>query len=112
MDNVAVIVLVVGGIAYAAYAIPVIFQFLAYCERVAAASGRTKENASLINQDDGGLNTFQCEQFCMLRSGEFMNFGDSALINLGAIVARKLKVSFWGAVLLILSAAAADICAK
>jgi hypothetical protein len=96
MDNVAVIVLVVGGIAYVAYVIPVVFQFLAYCERVATASGRTKANASLISQDDGGLNAFQREQLRMLRSGDFMNCGDSVLINLGVVIARKLRMSFWG----------------
>jgi hypothetical protein len=44
----------------------------------------------------------------MLRNGEFMNYKDAAIVAHGIVVARKLKVSFWAAVGLVLSVAVAN----
>jgi len=112
MSNAAVVVLVMGGLAYAAYAVPAMFQFFSYCKQVASATGRTEENADLKTQDDGGINAFQREQYRMLRSGEFMNGKDPAIVALGVVVARKLRVAFWAAVGLVVSVAAADLWAR
>jgi len=109
MSNAPAIVGVVGGLVYAAYAVPTMFQFLSYCEMVAAATGKTGENADKKTQDDGGLNAFQHEQYRLLRNGDFMNFPDAAVVAYGIVVARKLRVSFWAAVALVVSFAAADI---
>ena len=112
MSSAAVFVLVLGGLAYAAYAVPTLLQFFAYCDQVALATGRTKESTCLKSQDDGGINAFQQEQYRMLRSGEFMNFTDASVVARGTVVARKLKVSFWGALVLVLSVAAANLWAR
>ncbi|QPF71583.1 hypothetical protein G8A07_00690 [Roseateles sp. DAIF2] len=88
------------------------FQFFSYCEHVAAATGRTEENASPKAHDDGGLNAFQREQYRMLRSGEFVNGGDPAIVARGAAIASKLRNSFWAAVALVFSVAVAELWAK
>lgn len=112
MNSSAVLVLVFGGLAYAAYAVPAMFQFFAYCKQAATVTGQIAENASVKTNDDGGLNEFQREQYRMLRSGEFKNSGDAALVARGTVVARKLRVSFWAAIGLVSSVVAADLWAR
>lgn len=103
MDGLALIILALGTVAYFAYAIPAMREFFAYCELVAIATGRTDENADRKAEDDGGLNSFQREQYRLLRSGEFMNSGNAEVVARGIAVAHKINVLFWGAVALVLS---------
>ncbi|KQV88163.1 hypothetical protein ASC91_15170 [Pelomonas sp. Root1237] len=109
MSSAAVVVLVVLGLAYAAFAVPAMLQFYSYCELVAAATGRTAELHSLKGQDDGGNNAFQREQLHKLRNGEFTQFEDPTLVARGAVVARKLSISFWAAAGLVLSVVATHL---
>lgn len=103
MSNIAVFVLILGGIAYAAYAIPTFYRFIAYCEQIAISVGRTAENASLMTQDDSGLNAFQREQLRFLWSGEYKNHGNAVINAHGQAMAGKIKIAFWGALGMVLS---------
>jgi len=112
MSNAAIVVLFLGGLAYAAYAIPAMIQFFAYCDQIAATTGRVEDNASYKSQDDGGLQSFQLEQYRRLRSGEFMHDRSAAIVARGTVVAHKLRISFWAAAGLLFSVAAVDLCSK
>lgn len=112
MSNAALVCLLVFGLAYAAHAVPTMFQFYSYCEQVAKATGRIDENNCIWNQDEGGNNTFQREVMRKLRSGEFADYGDSVLVERGQVLARKLKHSFWGAVGLVLSVSLIEMWSK
>ena len=93
------------GLAYVVFAAPVLLQFYAYCEKVAKATGRSKENRSLSSNEDGN-NTFQREQLRRLRNGEYMNLEDPALVAQGRVLARKLRLSWWLAVGLVIAVGA------
>jgi len=103
MSNAAIVVLVLGGLAYAVYAVPAMIQFFAYCDQISETTGRVVDNATHKSQDDGGLNFFQLEQYRRLRSGEFMQDRDVAIVARGTVVAHKLRISFWAAVGLLFS---------
>jgi hypothetical protein len=106
MYSTTVVVLIALGLLYAAFAVPAVLQFLAYCERVAKATGRSGENQRTQNTDEGGNNAFQREQLRKLRSGEYKQMHDPALVAQGAVVARKLRLAWWLAIGLVAAVAA------
>ena len=103
MTTAAVLVLVVLGVAYAVYAVPIVFQFRTYCEHVAKATGRTQENQSLRNTDDGGNNAFQREQWRKLLVGDFEGIHDPSLAARGRVLTRKTRMSYLLAIVLVVA---------
>ena len=104
-----IVVLLVLGLPYVAFAAPTMFQFFAYCDRVAKSTGRDKENQEVWKTDDGGNNGFQREQLRKLRRGEYTKLEDPALVAQGRRIALKLRLSWWLAVGLVTTVAATDL---
>jgi len=109
MKTIAVSTLLVLGLAYVAYAVTTMLQFYSYCEKVAKATGRVRDNANFLNRDKGGNNAFQREQLRRLTNGEFTDFQDPVLVSQGRTLAVKLRLAKWLAVALVLSVAAAVV---
>ncbi len=112
MSSTTLRVLLVLGFAYAAFAVPTALHFNSYCEQVAKATGRTKENQDIWHRDDGGFNKFQRELLRKLRTGEYRLLPDPALVAQGAELARKLRLSFWLGVGLVVTVAVTDMWTK
>ena len=102
-------VLLVLGLPYAAFAGPTMFQFYTYCDRVAKATGRDRENQEIWKTDDGGNAAFQRGQLRKLRRGEYTGLEDPVLVAQGRRIALKLRLSWWLAVGLVVSVAATDL---
>lgn len=109
MKTIAVGTLLVFGLAYVAYAVTTMLQFYSYCEQVAKATGRVRDNANFWNRDEGGNNAFQREQLRRLTNGDFTEFQDPELVSRGRTLAVKLRLARWLAVALVLSVAAAVV---
>lgn len=108
MNSTTFVVLLVLGVAYAAFAVPAMLHFYSYCEQVAKATGRTKENQDIWHADEGGNNKFQREQLRKLRSGKYKSLPDPALVAQGEALAKKLRLSFWLAVGLVVTVATTE----
>lgn len=93
MTATAVLVLVALLVAYAAFAIPVLFRFRSYCERVANATGRVKELHDQRSVDDGGNNAFEREQWWGLLNGEFNELSDPSIAAEAASLSKKVRLS-------------------
>jgi hypothetical protein len=106
MQQLAFVVLAVLGVAYAAFTVPIYFRFSAYCEQVAKATGRERENQEFRNADENGNNAFQREQYRKLRTGEFKELSDPMLVAQASALAAKLRLSCWLAVGLVVTSAA------
>ncbi|MCX2864960.1 hypothetical protein OOZ63_24320 [Paucibacter sp. PLA-PC-4] len=91
----AILIFVVLIAAYAAYSIPVIFQFRSYCERVAKATNRSEELKNHRSIDDGGNTAFEREQWSKLLRGEFGEFMDPTLATEAASLSRRVRLSFF-----------------
>jgi hypothetical protein len=109
MSSAAFQLLLVLGLAYAAFAVPVMLRFYSYCEQVAKATGRSNENQEVWQSDESGNNKFQREQLRRLRTGEYKLLSDPELVKQGETLARHLRLTFWLAVGLVLTVAAADL---
>jgi hypothetical protein len=112
MSSTTFLVLLVLGFGYVAFAVPMMLHFYSYCEQVAKATGRTKENQNIWHTDEGGNNKFQREQLRKLRTGEYKLLPDPALVAQGKVLARKLRLSLWLAVGLVVTVAATDMLTK
>ncbi|WP_345532896.1 hypothetical protein [Viridibacterium curvum] len=112
MTSTTLWVLLILGVAYAAFSIPMLRQFHLYCEKVAASTGREGESSSVLNRDDGGNNAFQLEQFRSLRTGEYKQLNDPVLVAQGSMLARKLRLSCWLAVGLVAAVGVTDLLTK
>jgi hypothetical protein len=99
-------VLLILGLAYVAFAVPALVHFYSYCRKVAESTGRSNENQSTHTNEDG-TNAFEREQFRKLRSGEYANLEDPALVAQGHVLARKMRLAQWLAVGLVVCVAAA-----
>lgn len=91
----AILIFVVLLAAYAAYSIPVMFQFRSYCARVAKATHRSEELDDHRSVDDGGNNAFEREQWSKLLRGEFGEFIDPTLATEAASLSRRVRLSFF-----------------
>jgi hypothetical protein len=105
MSGLVIAALSLLGLAYLAFALPAFLQFRSYCERVAKATGRSRENQSLSTNEDGA-NAFEREQYRKLLNGEYKNLGDPALVLQGQALARKLRFGRWLTIGLIVAVAA------
>jgi hypothetical protein len=103
MSSTAVLLLVALFVAYAAFAIPVIFQFRAYCERVANATNRINEFRDKRSVDDGGNNAFEREQWWKLLNGKFREYTDPILVTEAAVLSRKVRLSMLLAIGLVIA---------
>ncbi len=95
MNTSAIAVLVVLGVAYAAFALPVINWFITYCDLVAKATGRENERQRFWNTDDGGMNSFEREQLRGLRSGDYLGLTDPKIVALGSKLKRRMRHLLW-----------------
>jgi len=112
MSSTTVVVLLVLGLAYAVFAVPTMLHFYSYCEQVAKATGRMKENLDIWHADESGNNRFQREQLRKLRTGEYKLLPEPALVAQGAILAHKLRLSLWLALGLVVTVAATHMWLK
>ena len=105
-------VLAVLLLAYAAFAVPVMLRFNKYCSRVAAATGRSRENHSLKPVSDGGFNAFQQRLWWALTSGDYKGLRDQQLVNEGHALSRSLRLMCIFAVALVVLFAGLDLATK
>jgi len=98
--------------AYAAFAIPAMLRFYKYCELVASATGRSRENHSLKAVDDGGFNAFQLEQWRALRSGTYRQLQDEQLISEGHAISKRIRLMYVLGLALIAFLATVDLTTK
>ncbi len=92
MTTAIIVTLAVLFAVYAAFAIPMMFQFRRYCERVALATGREKEFLGKIDVDDDGNNAFEREQWRKLFAKDFSSLGDSILLSEATRLSRKVRI--------------------
>lgn len=88
-----VLILIVLVVAYAAFSLPVLFQFRCYCGRVANATDRVKELRDQRFIDDGGNNTFEREQWWKLVKGEFKELTEPSLVTEAEELSKKVRRS-------------------
>ncbi len=102
-------VLIALGLAYVAFALVVMFEFSAYCDRLAKATGREQERQSIWNTDEGGLSAFDREQFWKLMRGDYVELANPAIAAQGRRLTRRFRLSYLlGAVLLVAIVAATE----
>ncbi|MGM9481672.1 hypothetical protein ACS5PN_10870 [Roseateles sp. NT4] len=77
-------------VAYAAFAIPAMLRFQAYCRRVARLLGREKDLDHPAWVDDGGMTPFDHEQLDALDLGSYKQLADPELVRLGDELASKM----------------------
>lgn len=108
MSTTAVVVLVVLGIACAAYALPALAQFSTYCDLVARATDRQNERQKFWDSDEGGMNSFEREQYSRLRRGDHMELSDPRILAIGTRLTSRLQHLPWmgvGLVILVIATA-------
>ncbi len=94
MTTTIVIILVVLLIGYGVFAVPMMFQFRSYCERVAEATGRNNELYAKIEMDEDGNNAFEREQWRKLVTKDFVGLADPTLLDEAYKLSRKVRISY------------------
>jgi hypothetical protein len=107
MSQSIVVVLIALGLAYVAFAVVVMSEFSAYCDRLAKVTGRERERQSIWNTDEGGLSAFDREQFWKLMRGDYLELADPVIAAQARRLTLRCRLSYLlGAVLLVVIVAA------
>ncbi|GGX13738.1 hypothetical protein [Undibacterium macrobrachii] len=93
MTLIAVLIFVALLVAYAAFSLPIHFQFRSYCEYVANATARVKELHDQRSVDDGGNNAFERELWWRLLKKDYLDSIDPILVEKSEELSRKIRLS-------------------